>query len=333
MDALRDTCVSAASEADTSADVLQDCLDSMTSGAAAAVDRTIGVAARLYAATDESVRADVQARQRTIVKHVEHALEECETNADLLRAAARVGPGPLGVDGLLHVVLPGSYVAACPCAAVAEEALPCFLLVPDGECDARVLCAYGTRGEFTYYTKSVPVFAQYVTVKALDLPVGADFVARVSNVPDGLRIAYDINGWTFGTPLRIDVIYVETLLCSTSASVFSPPIGVAAMLQYLPAAMCRSLETIFSEEKRYQICAHVRANLKQSYFSIQPFSWEESQLKLALRTLRDPIVVRLLLDILDQGDLVIRGVELCDMRLSSFSEMPEYADAKRRFGF
>ena len=112
--AIRDACAAAAKTADEAADKLQACLESMTSGAMAAVDKTVGVAARLCAAMEEPARAAIRAQQRTMAKRVEFALEECDANVDLLRAAACFGPGPLGVDSLFHVALAASYVVGLP---------------------------------------------------------------------------------------------------------------------------------------------------------------------------------------------------------------------------
>ena len=60
------------------------------------------------------------------------------------------------------------------------------------------------------------------------------------------------------------------------------------------------------------------------------FAWKRAYFTLGLRTLRDPTVVRLLLDIMQQHDLKFQGYF---RNLCAFAAMPEYVDAKRRFGF
>ena len=62
------------------------------------------------------------------------------------------------------------------------------------------------------------------------------------------------------------------------------------------------------------------------------FAWKRAYFTLGLRTLRDPTVVRLLLDIMQRRDLKLHGY-IRECNLYAFVAMPEYVDAKRRFGF
>ena len=196
-------CVDAAKQADDAAEALQDCLESMTFGASAAMQQTIDAAARRCVAT-KAAQADAVSdclmRQAEIVKRASAALEECEANMDLLNAHARAGAGPLDIDGLLHVELRGSFVAVCP-DAVIEYARQCFLVssdeIPDGEWDVVLFISttYHQRGLIRYRAKPAAMLAKYVTVTVPDMLPGVSFAAHahVYDIAYGLEIVYQFD--------------------------------------------------------------------------------------------------------------------------------------------
>ena len=350
MDTARDTCVHAAQQADEAADALKDCLESMAYDAMLAVDSLVAAAARICAATEEPARAAIATQQRSMEKRVKDALEECEANADLLCASARAGPGPTGTDGLLHVDdLPGSFVVVCPDADwIEEQAQPYLLLhtaVPDGEWDEHTLYAGGTVGVFTYYTNFIPVFAKFVTVVVPDMPPGATFVAQASDVPDGVQITYQFT-WTSAPSndrsVDMQVMYGDKLLCSTNILVLAPwKTGSAALharfmmtLALRPVAYFRYLDTMFGVEALQSCARFVKAN--EVFNAVVLENWVRADCVRALRTLRTPTVMRWFIDFLNDADEAMRDVDCEEYPRSypcPFAALPEYADAKRRFGF